>query len=414
MDECNVSAPAGKVPGPGLIDAQAAPDTELTPARKPTRKSGKKQDVDFPLWLHPSGRWCRKIKGRFHYFGRNKEAAAQKWADQKDDLLAGRTPRVKSDGLMIGDLAERFLNSKRKRVESGRLSPRTFADYLQTCTKVVGHFGKLRRVDDLAPDDFESLQSEFAKTRGVVGVANAIRLTRILFKYAVVNRLLERGVEFGSEFSVTQAAIRKAAVGKAQRMFPAPDLRKLLKAADPVMQAMILLGVNCAFGQSDLSSLPQSALDLTGGWVNFPRVKTGVSRRAKLWPETVAAVRKAMKARPTPAVDTDGNLVFVTKFGHRWVRVGPKGGPIDSVALEFGKLLQELELKQPGLQFYALRHTFRTVADATRDFPAIDLVMGHSDTGMGARYRQSIDDERLQAVADHVRSWLFPPKRRAR
>jgi hypothetical protein len=52
---------------------------------------------------------------------------------------------------------------------------------------------------------------------------------------------------------------------------------------------------------------------------------------------------------------------------------------------------------------------FRSVADAARDAPAVDLVMGHNDPSMAAHYRERIEDERLKAVTDHVRAWLFPP-----
>jgi hypothetical protein len=34
--------------------------------------------------------------------------------------------------------------------------------------------------------------------------------------------------------------------------------------------------------------------------------------------------------------------------------------------------------------------------------------MGHSDPTMGGHYRERIEDERLIAVSDHVRAWLFP------
>jgi hypothetical protein len=38
--------------------------------------------------------------------------------------------------------------------------------------------------------------------------------------------------------------------------------------------------------------------------------------------------------------------------------------------------------------------------------------MGHIDMSMSARYRQRIEDDRLEAVAKHVREWLFPKSKR--
>jgi len=59
--------------------------------------------------------------------------------------------------------------------------------------------------------------------------------------------------------------------------------------------------------------------------------------------------------------------------------------------------------------FYDLRRTFRTVADAAGDQPAANLIMGHADAAsdMPSVYRQSIGDDRLIRVAEHVRNWLF-------
>jgi len=47
-------------------------------------------------------------------------------------------------------------------------------------------------------------------------------------------------------------------------------------------------------------------------------------------------------------------------------------------------------------------------ADESKDQPAIDFIMGHGVLHKSAVYRETISDERLRAVADHVHRWLFP------
>jgi integrase len=301
------------------------------------------------------------------------------------------------------------LTAKKMLVDSGELSPRTFADYKQTTDRLIALFGKTRLVDDFASDDFELLRRDISKTRGLVGLSNAIRLTRIVFKYAHDASLIDSPVRFGPTFRVKREKIRKAAAGRPARMFEAGELRRLLAEADDTLRCMILLGVNCGFGQTDISNLPQSALDLDEGFVYFPRVKTGVMRRVPLWPETVEALRLAIAGRPEAAKPEDAGLVFITKYGNRWTRVSETGGPIDSVGLEFGKLLRRLGLWRHGLNFYALRHVFATISSDACDQVATNAIMGHLPPGddMPGRYRERIADERLTKVVEHVRGWLF-------
>ena len=168
---------------------------------------------------------------------------------------------------------------------------------------------------------------------------------------------------------------------------------------------MLLLGINAGLGNSDCGNLPLTALDLDGGWVTYPRPKTGIGRRCPLWPETVQALREALAKRPAPKDEADAGLFFITKYGGRWA----KDTPDSPVTKESAEAAEQPRHQRGTRNFYALRHTFRTVADEARDQPAADFIMGHSRDDMASVYRETIADARLRAVADHVRAWLFPP-----
>lgn len=379
---------------------------------KKTAVSRKKPHRDFPLFLHATGQWAKKVRGKMHYFGKDRDAALDKWLAEKDELLAGRTPRLHRDGLTVADLANRFLTAKKALLATGELSPVTWRCYFTACERIVGAFRGGALVADLTPADFAALRTLLATTLGPVALGVEIQRIRTVFRWAFVNELIDKPVRFGASFDKpSRKLLRQARHESGSRMLEAEELRTLLEAASPALKAMVLLGLNCGYGQSDVANLPAAALDLKGGWVNYPRPKTSIARRCPLWPETVDALKAAIASRPEPKNESDDRLVFLTKYGKPWVRMreqeGKAGVLIDSVRLEFGKMLQDAKLKRKGLGFYALRHVFRTVADSAKDGPAIDLIMGHVDSSMGDRYRERIDDDRLKAVTNHVRNWLY-------
>jgi integrase len=191
-------------------------------------------------------------------------------------------------------------------------------------------------------------------------------------------------------------------------MFEPKEIKALLKEANEQVAAMILLGINCGFGNNDVAHLPLSAVDLKAGWVTFPRPKTGIARRISLWPETVKALQKAIAKRPEPKDEAHKHLVFVTKYGLTW----GKQTSDNPISKEIAKLLKSLKLNRPGLNFYALRHTFETIGGETRDQVAVDAIMGHAREDMATVYRERVSDERLKAVTDFVRVWLFGKAKR--
>jgi integrase len=178
----------------------------------------------------------------------------------------------------------------------------------------------------------------------------------------------------------------------------------MIDAAGLPLKAMLLLGINAAFGNSDCGNLPQSAVNPDAGMIDFPRPKTGIARRCPLWPETVAALREALAKRPEPKKEEHAGLVFVTRCGDSW-HTGTTDGPLSR---ETSKLLRKLGINgRKRIGFYTLRHTFRTIADESKDQPAVDFIMGHEVAHMSSVYRETISDARLRVVADCVHGWLF-------
>lgn len=377
---------------------------------------------DFPLTAHTgAGQWCKKFEGTTYYFGplADWKAAYARYEREWPWRLQRKTPPPidTGDGLTVRDLCNAFIVHKQNRMQNGELSAHSYAGYFRACESLIGYFGEQRHVSDLRPDDFERFRAHLANGCNVVTLLSKVNRIRVVFKFASDNELVERQVSYGKAFDRPAAKSIRAARNEAgERMFEAGEVRRIIEASPQPLKAMVLLGINCGFGNTDVSSLPQSALDLKGGWVEFPRPKTAVKRRVPLWPETVKALKAAIEQRPRPKDDADAGLCFLTSRRTRFVRVkiskSGKHVTINSLSRRFEGLLDRLKINgRRGLNFYTLRHCFETIGGESRDQIAVDSIMGHVDSSMGGQYRERISDERLRAVTEHVRKWLWPAGR---
>ena len=392
--------------------------------RKKAAEKPAKPRPDFPLFPHARGYWAKKVRQKLHYFGKiaddpEGKAALDLWLDQKDDLLAGRTPRVHREGLTLRDLANHFMTAKKQLLETREITPRTFSELHATCERLGATFDFARFVDDLAVDDFERLRRSIAKAWGPIRLGNEIQRVRSVFKYGYDAGLIAQPMRFGPTFKKpTRKVLGLNRAKSGPKMFEAAEIRGILAKSGPMLKTMVLLAINGGLGNSDLANMPVSALDLEHGWIQYPRPKTGIDRKIPLWPETITALRVAITHRPKHKSNADARLVFITKHGHRWGKEeaiqDPDTGKLiskqnDAIAKEFVKVLKELKITRPGLGFYALRHTFETIGGESRDQVAVNYIMGHAppDSDMASVYRERISDERLRAVTDHVHGWLF-------
>jgi integrase len=318
-------------------------------------------------------------------------------------------------------------------MEAGEIGSRMYGEYKSITDLIISQFGTDRLVAELAAADFERLRTYMARRWGPTRLVNQVTRVKSVFKYAYEKELIDKPIPclqpHSSIFSPpSRDILRRNRVKRGKRMFSADEVQLMLDALEgtdvtvcisrdtaetasvrlkrnPQLKAMILLGVNCGFGNHDCATLPLAALDLDKGWIDYARPKTGIARRCPLWTETVAALRVAIAERPQTKHDAAEGLVFVTTRGRAWL----SNGIANPVSIATRKVMKAVGIHRPGLGHYTLRHVFRTVADGARDQVAANAIMGHTaESGdMAAVYREQIEDSRLRAVTEHVRNWLF-------
>jgi integrase len=339
----------------------------------------------FPLTPNGNGQWSKKIRGRVYYFGvwSDPQAAYSEYKRQEASLHLGIEPPPECDTL--GDVVKQFLDDKAAMLKAGKIVDSSYKEYVKVC-EVIKTLGDYRPIDSITPIDLKKLNHKLGRgkkdqTLSPVTHKRLLTVARMVFHFA--NEILDCNVKYRAALkSPEKKLLREAREAAGEKMFTAAEIRKLIKAADPHMQAVIYLGINCGFGPLDSITLPMDKV--VGGFHNYARKKTGVKRRCPLWPETQKAIAK---------VASDTHVLNGRKWD-RWL-----------IAREFTKLCIQCDVQQIGC--YSLRRTFETVAkNADVNQSVIDKIMGHERSDMSEVYNQKTFDKQLFRCTDFVRKWL--------
>lgn len=379
-----------------------------------------------PPYLHASGQYVKKIKGKWFYYGTDKDAALEAWRKQQSYIALDVAPPSRNASPSLAELGNVYADYLRRAVEAEELSDRTAAEYKKSIARLVTIAGADCVIANLRPIDFGAIKEGLAKPvkvaadstrfggrkvkrRANTTVAIDIRNLRVFFNWCYKQEHIKAPLRYGDEFSpVSRKALRRKRAVDGPKDLSSKEIRAIIAECKPVMKAIILLGINGAMGNQDIADMKLSELPKLKGevWLDLPRGKTGAPRRFHLWPETVQALKDYILFRPSPAGNENRDRLFITKNGLAWVRQD-EHLRCDSIGTQFAKARKAARVERAA--FYDLRRTFRTRAAATRDREAVDYIMGHIPNAddMGAVYNQWIDNDRLKRVTDHVRNWLF-------
>jgi len=358
-------------------------------------KSKKKTRSDkFPLTLHPTGQFCKKIRGKLYYFGTDKKEALRRYLEQAAYLHSGKHIKTESvsKGLDMKTLCNMYLNHQESRAAVGEVRLRQVYDQTMLLRDFVRFVGPNRISSDVATIDLQDYRSKLIRIRKAPHtINNRIAAVKAMFNWALDNEIIETSPRLN--------AIKKVPRKKDEKTtFTTAQIRNLLKYADKQMRAMIWLGLNCGFGCTDCAELKWTNFDLKNARVHFPRGKTGVGRNLPLWPETVQALNELAKS---------GELDYKTPRGHTCVR-GLQGVTGDgnnkynssnSISRRFSSLLKKAGIKvKKGVGFYTMRRTAATLAAQSGDPFAVQKLLGHADVKMASTYVQNISEQTDRVV----------------
>lgn len=342
-----------------------------------------------------SGQWRKRHKGRDYYFGplHDPDEAMRNWMDRWPYIVRGEsTPQPDSSMPTAGQLFDEYVASRKADRDAGDIGHETYLDATNLCNRLRECIASNTPYDKLNVVDWERVNRRFAKYSPAVR-RNMVTRTNSFVKWANARTGAKVETQPGLSLPKLKSVRRHKREAGPQSLTREQILAILdVAAKSPEFRAMVLLGINCGMGNTDVARLPAKVIRLDDGWIDYPRPKTEADRRAPLWPETVEALR--------PFIPSEHKWVFATKTGACLVRQ-----KTDLVARR-ARTIFDLA-GAPDASFYWLRRTFATVAAETGDEHASKLIMGHVIDGVHEGYIQKFADDRLLNVTNHVRAWLF-------
>jgi len=356
----------------------------------------------FPLTLHPTGQYCKKIRGKIRYFGKDKKKALEKYLAQATYLHGAQNliQKISNGKMTLKQLCDLYLRYQNSRVLVGDITAKHYNDLNYSLGKFMSFLGQGCRIENISTLDLQNYKRKLQSSYPSVDRQNLhIGLMKAMFHWARKNDVLE-------SIPNIDAISKDRVVHKEKYTFNKKQIRKLLSTADVKMKAMIWLGLNCGFGCTDCSRLQWKDIDFKNNRVNLARNKTKIGRNLPLWPETIQALRE---------IPRSGALVFTTSKDDPWIRTttttNDNGEPkyiIDNrISTKFSRLMKKVGIKAPkGTGFYALRRTAATMAARSGDPFAVQRLLGHVDLTMATRYVQDVSEQTDRVIENSRKHFI--------
>ena len=192
--------------------------------------------------------------------------------------------------------------------------------------RFVRYIGSNTRISEIIPPDLQGYLKKLVKEgKAPSTINNHVSVIKAVFHWAENNQIVSKIPNI--------KILKKIPIKKTKKqIFTTDQINALLSNANAKMKAMIWLGLNCAFGCTDCAELLWENIDFDNKRVNFPRPKSGVERNLPLWKQTILALEEIPK---------EGETVFLTQKGNKYVRVDQKIKPDGTVKTVFHNIISK-------------------------------------------------------------------------
>ncbi|MHC4721075.1 MAG: hypothetical protein ACYS6I_00050 [Planctomycetota bacterium] len=122
----------------------------------------------FPLTLHPTRQYCKKIKRKIYYFGTDKKQALERYLDQATYLHGGRNliQKAPNGNMTLKDLCDLYLKYQLAKVHANNLTAEHHNDQIGSLSKLMSFLGQGRKIKNISTLDLQNykrrLQDSYA------------------------------------------------------------------------------------------------------------------------------------------------------------------------------------------------------------------------------------------------------------
>lgn len=159
------------------------------------KKSRKTRSDKFPLTLHKTGQYCKKIKGKIYYFGSDRKIALQRYLGQASEFHLGKSTQNNSvkEYITIEDLSNLYLEHQDSRVQSGEITADHYRDQLKTLRNMVRFLGQNSMIYEICTLDLQDFKKKLVKKfKSAHRINLNISIMKAMFHWAKKNEVVEK------------------------------------------------------------------------------------------------------------------------------------------------------------------------------------------------------------------------------